>query len=117
MAQPVDGIVTSTHSHPIKMTNATFFETLSASACEMIVGGHAGHGTPISNAGNVRSDSAGNAGTADAVDAPGAADFVNGAHGLGFNHIAANTVGQDGDRTQRHGTLNTPSGNAVNPAG
>jgi hypothetical protein len=113
----VDGIVKRTHSHPNKMTNTHFFENLTDSSCEMIVGGSAGQGTPISNAENVRSDSAGNAGTAGTVNAPEAADFVNGAHGLGFNHIAANTVGQDGDRTQRHGTLDTPSGNAVNPAG
>ena len=49
MTQPVDAIATITHSHTIKMTATTFFETLSASDCEMIIGGHAGHGDPISN--------------------------------------------------------------------
>ena len=98
------------------MSNLNFFEPLSANACEMIVGGHGG-GNSVSNASHVRSAAAGDAGTAGAVDAPGVADFVNGAHGLGFDHISADTVGKDGDRTNRHGTLNTPSGKAVNPAG
>lgn len=98
------------------MSSLNFFESLSASACEKIVGGH-GSGSSVSNASHVRSAVAGDAGTADAVDAPGVAGFVNGAHGLGFDHIAADTVGQDGDRTNRHGTLSTPSGRDVNPAG
>jgi hypothetical protein len=103
------------------MTNATFFETLSASACEMIVGGVGDHdhssGDPISNAGNVRSASAGDAGTAVTVEAPGAADFVNDAHGLGFDHISAGTVGQGGKRADRHGPLVLPNKKVVNPAG
>jgi hypothetical protein len=102
------------------MTNATFFETLSASACEMIVGGMGDHdhsGDPISNAGTLRSESAGDAGTAETVQAPGAADFVNEAHGLGFDHISAGTVGKGGNRAGRHGKLVLPNTKVVNPAG